>query len=98
MLQRKIKQTKEQSDGSGSESKVKEDLCEGLYLNIVLAQVALANIPKAAWLKQQTFLKIPTDVSGERLLPGLQMAFLLLMVSSYGGEQRDEGSRHSHVF
>ena len=65
----------------------------GLYLNIILAQVALANIPRASWLRQQTFLKIPTDVSGERLLPGLQMAFLLHITSSYGGEQKEEGSR-----
>ena len=81
-----------------SGKRVKEDLSEGLYLNIVLAQVALANIPRAAWHKQQTFLKIPTDVSGEGLLPGLQIAFLLLMVSSHGGEQRDGGNRHSRIF
>lgn len=58
-------------------------------MNIVLAQVALANIPKAAWLKQQTFLKIPTDMSGERLLPGLQMAFLLFSWYPHMGESRE---------
>lgn len=65
-------------------------------MNIVLAWAAVTNIPQAGWLKQQTFVKVPTDVSGEGPLPGLQMTFFSLY--PHMAEGRERGHKLSYVF